>query len=79
MKIRDESILFFSRVSLSKILSGSSLSFVGKRGIYIGVRMECEESGFSKQGWLVAWSSGLTELRVPTMRELNGQLSYFVL
>ena len=44
MKIRDESILFFSRISLS----GSSLSFVGKRGIYTGVRMESEESGFSK-------------------------------
>ena len=40
-----------------KILSGSSLSFVGKRGIYTGVRMECEESGFSKQGWLAAWLS----------------------
>ena len=51
MKIGDESILFFSRVSL-KILSRSSLSFV--RGIYTGVRMECEESGFSKQGWLTA-------------------------
>ena len=54
MKIGDESILFFSRVSLFKILSGSSLSFVAKRGIHTGVRMECEESNFSKQGWLVA-------------------------
>ena len=53
MKIGDTSILFFSRVSLSKF-SGSSLSFVGIRGIYTGVRMECEESGFSKQGWLAA-------------------------
>ena len=44
MKIGDESILFFFRVSLS-ILSGSSLSFMGIRGIYTGVRMECEESG----------------------------------
>ena len=40
-----------------KIFSGSSLSFVGKRGIYTRVRMECEESGFSKQGWLAAWVS----------------------
>ena len=48
MKVGDESILFFSRVSLSKILSRSSLSFVGKRGIYTRVRMECEESDFSK-------------------------------
>ena len=54
MKIGDESILFFSKVSLSKILSGNSLSFVGKRGIYTRVKMECEESGFSKQGWLAA-------------------------
>ena len=49
MKIGDESILFFSRVSLSKF-SLEALSFMGKRGIYTGVRMECEESGFSKQG-----------------------------
>ena len=33
---------------LSQILSGSSLSFVGTRVIYTGVRMECKESGFSK-------------------------------
>ena len=56
VKIVDESILFYSRVSL-KILSRNSLSFVGIRGIYTGVRMECEESGFSKQGWLAAWLS----------------------
>ena len=35
-----------------KNLSGSSLHFVGIRGIYTRVRMECEESGFSKQSWL---------------------------
>ena len=40
-----------------KILFRSSLSFVGKRCIYTGVRMECEESSFSKQGWLMAWLS----------------------
>ena len=40
-----------------KILSGSSLSFVGIKGIHTRMRMECEESGFSKQGWLVAWLS----------------------
>ena len=44
MKIVDESILFFFRVSLLKF----SLSFVDKRGIYTRVRMEYEESGFSK-------------------------------
>ena len=40
-----------------KILFKSSLSFVVIRGIYTGVRMECEESGFSKQGWLATWLS----------------------
>ena len=34
------------------LLSASSHSF--KRGIYTRVRMECEESSFSKQGWLTA-------------------------
>ena len=67
MKIRDESILFFSRVSLSKF-SLEALSFVGKRGIYIGVRIECEESSFSKQGWLAAWPCGVTESRVLAVR-----------
>ena len=47
MKIGDESILFFSRVSLLKF----SLEDLD---IYTGARMECEESGFSKQGWLAA-------------------------
>ena len=61
MKIVDESILFFSRVFSLKILSRNSLSFVGIRGIYTGVRMKCEESGFSKQGWLTAWPRSLTE------------------
>ena len=57
MKIGDESILFFLYGFSLKIFSGSSISFVGKRGIYTGVRMKCEESGFSKQGWLAAWLS----------------------
>ena len=47
MKIVDESILFYSRVSLSKF-SLEALFLVGIRGIYTRVRMECEESGFSK-------------------------------
>ena len=50
MKIVDESILFFSRVSLLKFSLEALLSFVDIRGIYTRVRMECEESGFSKQG-----------------------------
>ena len=57
MKIVDESIFFFSMVSLSRFsLEALFLSWV-KGGIYTGVRMECEESGFSKQGWLAAWLS----------------------
>ena len=68
MKIGDESILFLSRVSLSKFsLEALFLSLV-KMGIYTGVRMECEESGFSKQGWLTAWPRGLTESRVLVTR-----------
>ena len=54
MKIRDESILFFPEGFSLKILSRSSLSFMGKRGIYTGVRMECEELGFTKHDWLAA-------------------------
>ena len=38
------------------------------RGIYTRVRMECEESGFSKQGWLAAWPCDLTESRVSAAR-----------
>ena len=68
MKIGDESILFFSRVSLSKILSKSSLHFMGIRGIYTRVREECEESVFSKQSWLAAWPRDLIEPRVPAAR-----------
>ena len=47
IKIVDESILFFSRVSLSKF-SRSSLHFVGIKGIYTGICLECEESVFPK-------------------------------
>ena len=60
MKIVDESISFFSRISL-KILSGSSLHSMGIRGIYTRVGVECEESDFSKQSWLAAWPHNLTE------------------
>ena len=63
MKFVDESILFFSRVSLSKF-SGSTLHFMGIRGIYTGVCMECEESVFLKYSGLVTWSCDLTESQV---------------
>ena len=55
VKIVDESILFFSRVSLSKFF-GSSLHFMDIRGIYTGVRKECEESFFHNR---VDWRLGL--------------------
>ena len=41
---------------------------MGLRDIYTGVRMKCEELGFSKQSWLAAWTRGLVELRVPAVR-----------
>ena len=64
----DESILFslgfLSQNSLWKLF----FFFVSKKGIYTGVRMKCEKSGISKQGWLAAWPLGLTELRVLAVR-----------
>ena len=62
MKIGDESI-FFSLGFLSQN-SLWKLSFVGKKGIYTEMRMECEESGFSKTGL----TYGLTESRVLVTR-----------
>ena len=63
MKIVDESILFFSRVSLG-FLSRSSQYFVGMRGIYTYVCLECEESVFPKQRSLAVWPCDLTEPQV---------------
>ena len=60
-----------NKVSLS-IFSLEAQHFVGIRGIYTRVRMECEELGFSKQSWLVAWTRDLTEPQVPAVRQLNG-------
>ena len=54
MKIGDESLLFFSRVSLSKFSLEALFLKWAKNGIYTRVRMECEESSFSKQGWLAS-------------------------
>ena len=48
MKIVDESILFFSLTILTK----SSLQYVGIKGIYIGVCLECERLFFLKQSGL---------------------------
>ena len=43
----DVSILFFSRVPL-KILSRSSVHFMGIRVFIVGYELECEKSVFSK-------------------------------
>ena len=55
-------LVFLQDFSL-KILFGSSLHFVGIKGIYIGVCMECEESIFPKQSELATWPRDLTEAR----------------
>ena len=47
-KIVDESILFFSRVSLSKFSLENSQHFVGMRVFIVDYEMECEKSFFSK-------------------------------
>ena len=52
MEIVDESILFFFRSFSLKILPGSSLQYVGIRGIDTGVCLECEMSVFPKQNGL---------------------------
>ena len=49
MKIVDESILFFSRVSLSKF-SLKTLYIHVYKGIYSRVSEECEQLVFIKQG-----------------------------
>ena len=49
-KIMDESILLFSRVYFSKILSENSLHFVGIRVFIVGYVRECEKSFFCKTG-----------------------------
>ena len=61
MKIVNESILFFSRVFSLKILSGNSLHFMGTRGIYTSVCLECEESVFPKHSGLATWPCDLTK------------------
>ena len=72
----DESILFFFRDFSLKILSRSSLYFVGIRGIYTGVRKECEESVFPKQSGLVTWPCNLTKWPVWTFCPILLQLAW---
>ena len=61
MKIVDESILFFFKGFSLKILLGSSLQYVGIRGIYTGVCLECERSVFPKQNGLATWPHDMIE------------------
>ena len=63
MKIVDESILFFSRVSLSKFSLENSLHFVGIR-VFIVVYVRNAKSQFSsKQGILATQSREWNKLR----------------
>ena len=57
MKIGDESILFFSRVSLSKF-SQEALFLLSVKGVFIlWWEWNVKSKVFSKQGWLAAWVS----------------------
>ena len=57
----NEPNLVFRKGFPLKIRSGSSLHFVGIRGIYIGVRMEFEESVFqNKAGWQLGLATSLS-------------------
>ena len=56
VKIVDESILFFSRVSLSIFFLEALYISWGIRGIYTRVRVECEELVFQNR---VGWRLGL--------------------
>ena len=60
MKIVDESILFFSRVSFSKF----SLETLYILGIYSGVYEECEKSVTIKEGILATRARDWNESRV---------------
>ena len=76
MKIVDESILFFSL----KIFSKSSLHFMGIRGIYTCVRMECEDLA-SRLDWVASSSCELTKWPVwtfcPVVLQLAWRFSFF--
>ena len=78
-------LVFLYSFSL-KILSRSSLSFMGKRGIYTGVRMECEKLGFFKTGlvrglalrvdWVASSSREVTERPVVLFCPIVLQLAW---
>ena len=62
MKIVDQSILFFSRVSLSKFSLWKLSTFRGYKSIYNRVYEECEESITTKQGILATGVHDWNEL-----------------
>ena len=69
MKIMDESILFFSRVSLSNSL-WTLTTFCGYKGIYSRVYEECERSGFNQTG-----HSGDSTSRLEQVASLSCELT----
>ena len=64
MNIVDELILFFSRVSLSKILSRKSLHFVGTRIFIVGCMRNAKSHVSTKQGILATRPHDWNESRV---------------
>ena len=75
MKIVDESILFFSKVSLSKFSLWKFSTFRGYKGIYSGVCKECEKSVFIQighSGDSVSWVEQVARLS----RELTAWPDY---
>ena len=65
MKIMDESILFFSRISLSKFST-----FRGYKGIYTSVCVKCEKSIF-----IQTWYSNDSALQVERVASLSHELT----
>ena len=59
MKIVDELILFFSRVSLWKLST-----FRGYKGIYVGCVWNAKSQVSNKQGVLATWPRDWNESRV---------------
>ena len=78
-KIVDESILFFSKVSLSKFSLENSQHFVGMRVFIVKYEMECKKPFSAKQGALASYFvTGMShEFQSPVTR--LGPIVLFVL
>ena len=70
MKIVDESILFFSRISLSKFSLETLSAFRGYKGIYSRVYEECDKSCFNQTR-----HSGDSTLRLEQVASLSCELT----